>query len=119
MLSTIYPSGPSGFLVFLFVSCGLGAVTAWMAGRAIAQTWRPFWHIPAYAALLVLVVRFLHFALFEETLLAIPNILVDYAVLFLAAVLGHRTTRTGQMASQYDWLFDRANALWWIRRRDG
>ncbi len=39
-------------LPILFVTVLLGGGAAWLAGRAIAQTWRPMWHVVAYMALL-------------------------------------------------------------------
>jgi len=48
----------------------LGGGAAWLAGRAIAHTWRPFWHVIGYMALLGCAVRFVHFALFEADLVA-------------------------------------------------
>ena len=43
----------------------LGGGAAFLAGRAIAQTWRPFWSVLVYMAMLGAAVRFVHFALFE------------------------------------------------------
>ena len=40
---------------------------AWLAGRAIAQTWRPWWSAVAYMLILGLAVRFFHYALFANT----------------------------------------------------
>ena len=42
---------------------------------AIAQTWRPLWHIAAYMALLGAAVRFIHFALFDG-----ESVVSDYIV---------------------------------------
>ncbi len=44
------------FGVFLLVSVCMGGGAAWLAGRAIAATWRPWWHIALYMALLSLAV---------------------------------------------------------------
>src|SRR5262249_15242456 len=49
--------------VFLLISVVLGGGAAWLAGRAIAATWRPWWHVAVYMAILTLAVRFLHFSL--------------------------------------------------------
>ena len=57
--------------VFLLVSVCMGGGAAWLAGRAIAATWRPWWHIALYMALLSIAVRFLHFALFESKFLSL------------------------------------------------
>ena len=51
----------------------MGGGAAALAGRAIAQTWRPFWSVMVYMAMLGAAVRFVHFALFEATLLSPPH----------------------------------------------
>ena len=50
--------------LFLLVSVFMGGGAAWLAGRAIASTWRPWWHVAGYILILGLAVRFIHFALF-------------------------------------------------------
>ena len=47
---------------------------------------------------LAAVVRFCHFALFEEPLLSLPSYVVDFAMAFAAAALGYRMVRAQQMA---------------------
>ena len=61
----LYEEGSFG--VFLLVTVAMGGGAAWMSGRAIAATWRPWWHIVAYMLILGAGVRFFHFALFEGT----------------------------------------------------
>ena len=55
------------FGVFLLVSVLLGGGAAWLAGRAIAATWRPRWQVACYMLILGLAVRRralkLHFSL--------------------------------------------------------
>jgi hypothetical protein len=102
-----------GWGIFLLLTVALGASAAYASGKAIAQTWRPYWHIPLYMLPLALAVRFCHFALFEEPLLSLASYLVDYSVLFLAASLGYRIVRTRQMAGQYGWLYRRAGPVRW------
>ena len=97
----------------------IGGGAAWLAGRAIAQTWRPFWHLMFYMALLGAAVRFVHFALFEGTLLAPASYAVDTLYLLLVGALAWRTTRTTQMATQYYWLFERTSPLTWRARTPG
>ena len=46
----------------------------------MALTWRPVWHVVAYLLLLAGVVRFIHIALFDGTLLSLHYYLVDAAV---------------------------------------
>jgi hypothetical protein len=103
--------------VFLLVSVGMGGGAAWLAGRAIAATWRRWWHIALYMVPLSVAVRFLHFALFESRFLSLHYFLVDYAVCLACALLGFRVMRVRQMVTRYKWINERAGPLRW-RRRD-
>ena len=113
MPSWLYDTG-NGW-VFLLVTVILGGAAAFMSGRAVAQTWRPYWHIPVYMVPIAAAVRFFHYALFQEPLLSLQNYLVDFAVVFIAASLGFRLLRAHQMAQQYHWLFRRNGLLRWRR----
>jgi len=92
------------FLVFLLVSVAMGGAAAWLAGRAVAQTWRPPWHLVAYMLILGAAVRFIHFALFDGTLLSPHYYLVDTAIALAFAGAGFRLTRKRQFARQYGFL---------------
>ena len=83
----------------------IGGGAAFLAGRAIAQTWRPFWHVLVYMAMLGAAVRFVHFALFEATLLSPASYAADTAYLLVLGALAWRMTRAAQMATQYYWLY--------------
>jgi hypothetical protein len=89
---------------FLLVTVALGGGAAWQAGRAIAQTWRPWWQAVLYMFMLGAAVRFIHFALFDGTLLSLPAYGLDTAVAIGFATLSFRITRTRQMARQYGFL---------------
>src|SRR6185437_1243046 len=89
---------------FLLVTVLLGGGAAYLAGRAIAQTWRPWWSIIAYMMILGVAVRFCHYALFAGTFLSPYYYVVDTIVLILMATLGFRGTRDSQMARQYGFL---------------
>lgn len=102
MPELMYENGQLGS--FLLVTVVLGGGAAWLAGRAIAQTWRPWWSIIAYMLILALAVRFIHFALFDGTLLSPHYYAVDAAVVILVATLGFHMTRRQQMARQYGFL---------------
>ena len=95
----------------------LGGGAAFLAGRAIAQTWRPFWSVVVYMAMLGAAVRFVHFALFEGTLLSPASYLADTLYLIIVGSLAWRITRAAQMATQYYWLYKRTGPLTW-RSRD-
>ena len=103
--------------VFLLVSVLMGGGAAWLSGRAIAQTWRPLWHVVLYMLILALAVRFIHFALFGAKFLTPHYYLVDLAVCIGFGLLGFRLMRVRQMVTRYKWLNDRAGPFVW-RRRD-
>ncbi len=105
-----------GFGEFLFVTCILGGGAAWMTGRAVAQTWKPVSSLVIYMLLLAAAVRFIHFSLFQGTLIAPWYYLVDLVVLAAIATAGLRYTRAGQMRTQYRFAFDAAGAFGWKRR---
>src|SRR5215472_2801654 len=96
--------------VFLLLSVVLGGGAAWLAGRAIAATWRPWWHVIFYMLVLGLAVRFIHFALFDATLLSPHYYFVDAAICIGFGLLGFRAARTAQMATQYGWINERTGA---------
>jgi hypothetical protein len=106
-------------LQIALVTGAIGGGAAFLAGRAIAQTWRPFWHLLIYMAMLGAGVRFVHFALFEATLLSPASYLVDTLYLVVIGSLAWRMTRAGQMATQYYWLYERTSPLTWRERAPG
>ena len=108
----------ASFLVFVGLTVVLGGGCAWLTGRAIALTWRPFPQVLAYCVLLGLALRFFHFALFDGTLLSLHYYLVDTAILCALGALGHRVTRTTQMVTQYPWLYRRTGPLSFADRAD-
>ena len=59
MLSFDFDPGP-----FLLVTVILGGSAAFVAGRAVAQTWRPWWQGIAYMLILGAAVHFVHYAMF-------------------------------------------------------
>jgi hypothetical protein len=89
---------------FLLVTVVLGGGAAWQAGRAIAQTWRPWWQGMLYMFVLGAAVRFIHFALFDGTLLSLAAYGLDTVVAIGFAAAGFRITRASQMAHQYGFL---------------
>jgi hypothetical protein len=110
----LYEEGSFG--VFLLVTVAMGGGAAWMSGRAIAATWRPWWHIIAYMLILGVSVRFFHFALFDGTFVSPYYYLVDSAVCLLFGFLGFRITRAAQMTRQYGFRNERTGLLTWARR---
>lgn len=106
----------NAFGIFLLVTIILGGGAAWLAGRAVAATWRPWWQVMSYALILGLAVRFIHFSLFNGTLLSLHYYLVDSALCMAFGFLGFRAARVGQMIAQYHWLNAPAGPLRWRRK---
>ncbi|MFZ0844757.1 MAG: DUF6867 family protein [Pseudolabrys sp.] len=104
------------FGVFLLVTVILGGGAALLSGRAIAETWRPWWQVAAYSLILGGAVRFLHFCLFGGTLLSAHYYLVDSAVCMALGFLGFRAARATQMVTQYRWINEPQGRLRWRRR---
>jgi hypothetical protein len=106
----------SSIWIFLLVTVVLGGAAAWTSGKSIAQTWRPAWLIVPYMLILALGIRFIHFALFEGTLLSAHYYAVDAVVLLVAAALGYRYKRALQMTTQYRWLYEKTGPFSWKAR---
>jgi hypothetical protein len=103
-------------LQILLVTGVIGGGAAWLAGRAIAGTWRPFGHVIGYMLILGAAVRFVHFALFEATLLSLPTYAADTICLLVIGALAWRITLVNQMVRQYNWLYERSGLLTWRER---
>ena len=104
------------FGIFLLVTIILGGGAAVLAGRAIAQTWRPWWQIVAYMLILGAAVRFIHFALFDGTLLSLDYYAVDSAICLAFGLVGFQAARAAQMVSQYRWINQPNGWLRWRRK---
>jgi hypothetical protein len=102
--------------VFILITIVLGGGAAWLAGRAIALTWRPWRQVVLYMFILAIAVRFLHFALFEATFLSPHYYLVDVAVCLVGGLASYRVTRARQMVTQYRWINVRTGAMKWARQ---
>jgi hypothetical protein len=110
VLRLIVAHGPTAIILLL------GCAAAAASGRAIARTWRPFWHVPAYMVLLAAVTRFCHFALFEDPLLDLSGYLLELIALVLASGIGFQGLRRQQMLTQYAWAYEPAGPLLWRRK---
>jgi hypothetical protein len=104
------------FGVFVLVTLILGGGAAALAGRAVAATWRPWWQVVLYSLILGLAVRFIHFSLFDGTLLSLHYYAVDAACCLVFACLGFRSARAAQMVAQYYWINEPLAPLRWRRR---
>jgi hypothetical protein len=104
------------FGVFFLVTVFLGGGAAWLTGRAAAQTWRPVWQVIIYSLILGGAVRFIHFSLFDGTLLSLHFYVVDAAVCLVIGILGFRVARAAQMVRQYGWINEADGAMRWRRK---
>lgn len=109
------------FWEFALVTVALAGGAAYLTGRAVARTWLTDLNLLIYMVLLAAATRFIHFALFEGTLLSPYYYLVDLIVLVAIALLGKRVTRARQMATQYRFIYERTGPLSWARKnqKDG
>ncbi|NFV80100.1 DUF6867 family protein [Magnetospirillum aberrantis] len=99
--------------VFIGVTVIFMGGCAFMAGQALANTWRPMWQVFPYAIGLALADRFLCFALFEAPLLSLPGFLADAAELTAVTLGTYRMTQARRMVTQYPWLYRRAGLFGW------
>jgi len=104
------------FWEFLFVTCLLAGGAAYLTGRANARVWGDDITLVVYMVLLSAATRFIHFALFDGSLLTPYYYLIDFVVITVIAIFGKRLTRARQMARQYGFEYERKNALAWSRK---
>jgi hypothetical protein len=102
----------------IFITLLLGGGCALLAGRAIASTWRTIWVAIAAAFPMAAVVRFVHYALFNEALLAPKSYLLEAVIMLVVICLSFQRTRAVQMIRQYYWLYEPSGALSWRLRQD-
>jgi hypothetical protein len=102
--------------VFLLVTVVLGGGAAVLAGRAVALTWRPWWQVVVYMLMLAAAVRFIHFALFEGTLLSPHYYAVDSLVCMAFGFAGFQAARARRMVAQYPWINEPDSPLRWRRK---
>jgi hypothetical protein len=114
MSGSLYEEDSLG--VFLLVTVVLGGGAAALAGRAVALTWRPWWQVVVYMLMLGAAVRFIHFALFEGTLLSIHYYAVDSLLCMAFGFAGFQAARARQMAAQYPWINEPDGPLRWRRK---
>lgn len=102
----------------IFITLVLGGGCALLAGRAIASTWRTVWIAAAAAFPMAAAVRFVHYALFNETLLEPKSYILELLILLIVICLSFQRTRAVQMVRQYYWLYEPHGPLSWRLRQD-
>lgn len=106
----------TGWAEFLVLTLALFGGTGFLMGQALAETWRPWWHLLPYSALLAASDRFLAFALFGGKLAAFFPFLVAFAIVAGLAGLAFRITRARTMTRQYPWLYEPDGLFGWRAR---
>lgn len=101
---------------FLLVTVALAGAGAYLTGRSVARSWESDAQLAFYMVLLAAATRFIHFALFQGTLLSLHYYFVDLLVLLVLAFVGKRITRARQMSTQYSFDFDRKGPFTWARK---
>lgn len=104
------------WVTFLLFSCVMMGFLAFMAGSALAKTWRPLWQVIPYSILLGFAQRFLVFALFGGDLLSVSGYLIGTLVLLITAFSAYHLTLARQMVAQYPWLHERTGPFSWRRK---
>ncbi|MDO1582149.1 DUF6867 family protein [Rhizobium oryzicola] len=99
--------------VLRFIVMLIGFWTAWRTGKAVAEGWGELPLVFGYTLLLGVVMRFLHYALFEGPFINGFYYVVDIVLLLIFAVAGFRHRRTRQMVENYYWLYDKSSAFSW------
>ncbi len=92
---------------FVFVTVILAGGAAYMTGRAVALSWLSNRQLVVYLVLLTAAARFIHFALFQGTLISPWYFCVDLVVILVFGFAGKSVTRSYQMATQYGFLAKR------------
>jgi branched-chain amino acid transport system ATP-binding protein len=97
--------------VFIGLTVILLGGAAILAGRAIADNWKPYPQVLAAAFGLMLANRFLVFALFDGELLNPVGVVIDFLVLAALGLLAWRVTLVHKLCRQYPWRWERASLL--------
>ncbi len=94
----------------------IGFWTAWRAGRAAAEGWSDYPIVIVYSLLLGVMMRFLHYALFQGPFISPFYYVIDVVLLLIFASIGFRMKRTNQMVNNYYWLYERTSAFSWKKK---
>ena len=100
-MSYLSDDGPWVFLVMTVI---LGGGAAFLAGRGLARSWKPFWRLFFYLALLAAAVRFFHYALFSGKLTSVYYYLVTYVILALAGCRSTSTLTTARVPRRWSFI---------------
>lgn len=94
----------------------LGFWTAWRTGKAVAEGWQEYPTVVIYTLLLGVVMRFLHYALFQGPFISPFFYVIDVVLLLIFATAGFRVYMTRQMVSRYYWIYEKTSLFSWKKR---
>ena len=103
-------------MVLRFLVLLLGFWTAWRTGKAVAEGWQTYTTVVVYTLLLGVVMRFLHYSLFQGPFISPLLYGVDVLILLVFSTAGYRSRRTTQMVDNYYWLYERTSAFSWKKK---
>jgi len=98
----------TSFGVYLGLTCIVVGFAAYMTGQALAQTWKPAWHLAIYILLLGFADRFLTFSLFDGELLLLSGFIIDTLSLMAIGYFSFFSNRAKATVKQYPWLYERS-----------
>jgi branched-chain amino acid transport system ATP-binding protein len=104
----------SSLASFLGLTVLLFGGAAFLTGQALAETWRPQWHLYPYGLLMGVADRFMTFALGGWPLLSVTGLMIQAGVLTGLMLVGYRLTLAHKMVTQYPWLYRRSGLFGWV-----
>jgi hypothetical protein len=105
--------GSVSWSVFVLMTLvGFGWVS-YMAATGLARSWRPWWQVVFYGAILGVANRLLEMMLYQGELLSLVGYVVDTVYIIGMMLLSYRLALTRIMVMQYPWLYERAGILSW------
>jgi len=102
--------------VFIGLTGVLMGFAAYMTGQAVANTWKPRWHVVAYCLPMGLVDRFLTWGLFEGDGLLVTGYIIDTIVLLIIGLFSFQLNKARRMTLQYPWIYERVGLFSWSEK---
>jgi hypothetical protein len=99
--------------IFIILTIIGGGAAAFAGGRSLAIGWKPLWLLAVYMCIFGAGLRFLHFALFQDTLTSLYYYVVQTLCVLAFAWAGYQMTRVKQMTEQYPWLYEKNGPFSW------
>lgn len=101
---------------FIGLTLMLFGLCSFLAGQAVAETWRPAWMAVASGFGVAIFDRFLHWGLFSGHLWSLQGYVLNGIILSVYAVVGYRLTLAAKMVRQYPWIYEKSGPFTWRDR---